>query len=175
MNDVIEQARRLIGSKSEPITAPYPISADNVRRFTQAVMDPDPLFWDEDVAAASRYGAVVAPPLYPTHVFVRRAGTPDPLDALAENPDWDGAPSDGYARGLPPLDLPQKRLVNGGTAARFHQLPKVGDVITSTSRYADITQREGRSGPMVLVKIATDYINQDGDLLAVVTKTVILR
>jgi acyl dehydratase len=174
VSDVIEQAKKLVGTVGEPVTAPYPITADNIRRFTQAVMDPNPVFWDEELAT-SRYQAMVAPPLYVTHVFVRPPGTPDPLDELAGDPDWDGAPREGLARGLPPLDLPFKRLVNGGTEAEFFQLPKVGDVVTCRSRYADITQREGKSGPMVLVKVATDYTNQGGELLAVVTKTAILR
>lgn len=175
MDDVIAKARRLIGCESDPVTAPYPVSADGVRRFTQAVMDPDPLYWEEAAAAASRYGRPVAPPLYPTHMFVRRAGTPDPLDALADDPDWDGAPREGFARGLPPLDLPFDRLVNGGTEAEFFKLAEHGDMITSRSRYADITERTGRSGTMVLVKVATEYTNQDGQLLALVTKTAILR
>jgi len=48
-------------------------------------------------------------------------------------------------------------------------------VITAQSRYTDITEREGRSGPMVLVKVETTYTNQDDEKLLVSTMTVIMR
>ena len=163
----------LIGAVGEPVTAASPLTADTLRRFTQAVMDPSDLSWDADAAGHSRYGAVVAPPLYPLHAFVRSSGTPDPLDRLADQPDWDGTVFTNS--GLPPVDIPLKRLVNGGTEAWFYQLAKIGDVITAQNRYADISEREGRSGPMVIVKTETRYTNQAGELLAVVTRSAIWR
>ena len=168
-----DEHRALIGTVGEPVTAPVPLTEETLRRFTQAVMDPSPLSWDVEAATASRYGGLVAPPLYPLHAMTRPAGSPDPLDRLADDPDWDGTV---FSRtGLPPVELPLKRLVNGGTEATFHRLARVGDVITAQHRYADISEREGRSGPMVIVATETRYTNQNGELLAVVTRSAIWR
>lgn len=168
------EALSYIGFEGEPRTAPAALTADTLRRFTQAVMDPSPLSYDEDAAAASRFGAIVAPPLWPTHAFVRPAGSPDPLDALFADPDFDGV-GGVLSTGLPKVPLAQTGLVNGGTEAEFYRLAQVGDVITQRSRYVDIFEREGRSGTMVVVKAATTYMNQRDEVLCVVTKTMLWR
>ena len=77
--------------------------------------------------------------------------------------------------GLPPIDVPLKRILNGGTEAEFFRLAKLGDVVSAQSRYTDISEREGRSGPMVLLKVETTYTNQDDETLLVSTMTVIIR
>ena len=41
------------------------------------------LLQDEASARSSRYGAIVAPPLYVLHAARRAPGTPDPLERLA--------------------------------------------------------------------------------------------
>jgi acyl dehydratase len=169
-----EEALSFIGFESEPVTAPYPLTADTLRRFAQAVMDPSPIYYDDDYAKTTRYGEVVASPLWPTHAFVRPAGTPDPLDALFTDPDFDGV-GGVLSTGLPKVPLTQTRLINGGTEAEFYQLAKVGDVITQRSKYVDIFERESRSGPMVVVKAATTYTNQLGEVLCVVTKSMLWR
>lgn len=169
-----QEALSFIGLESEPVTAPYPLTPDSLRRFVQAVMDPSPLFWDEEHAATTRYAEVVAPPLWPSHAFVRPAGTPDPLDALFADPDFDGV-GGVLSTGLPRVPLTQTGLVNGGTEAEFYQLAKVGDVITQRSRYVDIVEREGRSGTIVVVKAATTYTNQLDEVLCVVTKSMLWR
>ena len=66
-------------------------------------------------------------------------------------------------------------MLNGGTESEFSELAKVGDVITARSRYADIIEKEGKSGPMVIIKQETTYTNQAGDVLAVVTTSAIMR
>jgi acyl dehydratase len=164
----------LVGAKGPKVTAPVPLTEERLRRFMQGVMEDDPIHWDHEAAAASRYGEIVATPLWPGHAFVRAAGTPDPLDRLAEDPEWDGAGGSSQG-GLPPLDLPLVRILNGGTEAEFFQLAKVGDVISSQAEYADITQREGRSGTLVIVRVRTVYTNQDDDVLVVVTSSLIRR
>ena len=66
---------RYIGMTGEPKVAPMPLERDTLRRFTQAIMDPDPLYHDDQTAAASRFGQVVAPPLYPAHAYCRCSGS----------------------------------------------------------------------------------------------------
>jgi len=173
---ITDEMRALIGAPGPKLTAPYPLGPDELRRFVQAVMEGNPVHWDHAAAAESRYGEVVATPLLPMHTPTRTApGGPDPLEHLREDPDWDGIDRSAAFGGLPAIELPLKRILNGGTEAEFFQLARLGDVVTAQSRYTDITEREGRSGPMVLVKVETTYSNQDGDRLLVSTMTVIMR
>jgi len=176
MTYVTDEIRALIGLKGPVQTATEPLTQDALRRFVQAVMEDDPSHWDED-EAHRRYGAggAVAPPLYPMHAFRRPAGTPDPLDLLRDDPDWDGATTGSGIGGLPPVDLPLERILNGGVEAEFFALARVGDVISAQAEYLDITEREGRSGPMVMIKVRTTYTNQNGQILTRITLTVIRR
>ena len=117
---ITEEMRALIGVPGPKLTAPYPLGPDELRRFVQGVMEGNPVHWDEEAAAASRYGEVVATPLYPMHSTTRRApGTPDPLDRVHDDPGWDGTDLAAGLGGLPPIDVPLKRILNGGTEAEF--------------------------------------------------------
>jgi acyl dehydratase len=177
MTLITNEIREMIGLRGEPVTADLPVSEELLRRFIHGVMEDDPVHWDADAAAASRYGEVVATPLFPVHARRRAPGDPDPFIRFVDEPDNDGTlqPTSGTVRGLPAIDVPLKSLLNGGTEAEFFQLARIGDVITAQSEYVDISEREGRSGPMLVIRIATTYSNQDGDILAVITNSIIRR
>ena len=175
MGFVTDEIRALIDVPGPRLTAVSPLGADELRRFVHAVMESNPVHWDEEAARESRYGGLVAPPLYVWHALRRAPGSPDPLDRLAEEPDWDGLDVGSGIGGLPKIDVPLKRILNGGTEAELFRLPRVGELISAQSRYLDIVDREGRSGPMVLVTVETVYTNQDEQSLARVLSTVIMR
>ena len=70
---------------------------------------------------------------------------------------------DGHAkRGgfLPPIDLP-RRMWAGGRLG-FHRSLRVGANITRVSRIADVTFKEGRSGPLVFVLVRHEISDGDG-------------
>lgn len=171
---ITDEVRGYIGRESEPVMAWDLVEPGAVRRFTQAIMDPDPVYWDHQAAVGGGFSAPVAPPLYPGFAFRRPPGTPDPLDAAKENPDYDGL-GGGMSTGLPVVPLPLPRLLNGGVEAEFFALARHGDRITARSRYVDIYEREGRSGAMVLIITETEYTNQEGQLLVRVRNTIIRR
>ena len=171
---ITDEVKALIGAEAPPSTMWGTISADSVRRFIQAIMDNDPVYWDEEYAEQTKYGGVVCPPLYPGFASRRPPGTPEPLDALKDNRDWDGI-GGGGGSGLPPMNLPVQRVLNGGVEAEFFQLAKIGDQVTATTRYKDVADRTGRSGYMVFVRTETEYRNQDGELLSRVINTSIRR
>ena len=62
---VTDEHRALIGKKGEPVTGWEVIERGALRRFVQAIMDSDPIYWDEEYARNTRYGGVVTPPLFP--------------------------------------------------------------------------------------------------------------
>jgi acyl dehydratase len=171
---ITDEVRSYIGRESQPVTAWDAVEPGAVRRFIQAIMDNDPIYWDVEAARARGFGGPVAPPLYPGFTFRRAPGTPDPLDRARENPDYDGI-GGGGGTGLPPIPNLPVRTLNGGVEAEFFALARHGDRITARSRYADIYEREGRTGKMVFVVTETTYTNQDGQVLARIRNTGIRR
>jgi hypothetical protein len=63
MSSLIGSLASYIGMKSESVTACDAVEAGAVRRFAQATMDERAVYGE--AGADSRYGAPVAPPLYP--------------------------------------------------------------------------------------------------------------
>lgn len=162
--------------RGDPVVAPMPLERDTLRRFAQAIMDSDPTYFDEAHAAKTKYGSLVAPPLYPVHAFRRPAGTPDPLDALAENHDADGTQgSMGVGYGLPAVDMPYRRLLNGGNEIEFYRALKVGEVAVAQPRYVEVTLKQGKSGNLLLVVIETRFTTEADELLLVNKQTLIWR
>ncbi len=70
---------------------------------------------------------------------------------------------DGHARRggfLPPVPLP-RRMWAGGRFVFLHPL-RIGEAITRTSRVADISRKDGRSGPLVFVRVEHEIASADG-------------
>jgi hypothetical protein len=146
----------LVGRSGRLQVAPEPVELGSVRRFAQAIMDPDPIYHDPDVAGP-RFGGVVAPPLYPLHAIRPAPGDPDPLDPALADPDFDGVGELLPSYGLPALHLPLKRLLNGGNEVRVRSLARVGETIIAISSYEQIYEKRGRGGPLVFVVVLTRF------------------
>ena len=54
---------RFVGLRSEPVR--NTVERGAVRRFAETIADPSLLYVDEEAAAKSRYGRIVAPPTFP--------------------------------------------------------------------------------------------------------------
>jgi len=171
-NFITDEVKALIGAETEVVEAYHPVEASEVRRFHHATLDPAKRYWDSEWAANSRYGAVVAPPAFAVHAFRRAPSEADPLEVPED------AKFDGHSRsfnGLPEVNVPLERLVNGGYQYEFFRYPKIGERIFRKSRYKDIYQRDGRSGPMVFVIFEDEYFVGSGEILLNVQTTAILR
>ena len=71
--------------------------------------------------------------------------------------------SDGHAkRGgfLPPVSLPRRMFAGG--RLQFHRPLRVGDHISRTSTIADVSYKEGRTGPLVFVAVRHEIKNSEG-------------
>ena len=70
---------------------------------------------------------------------------------------------DGHAkRGgfLPPVPLPRRMWA--GSQFEFHKPLRIGDAMTRTSTIHDVTEKSGRTGPLVFVKVRHE-LRREGD------------
>ncbi len=165
---------RFIGVESEVEIACDPVERGAVRRYAQAIMDDDPIYYRDPAETGARARRPVAPLLFPMYMFRRDFGTPDPMQERADDPDFDGIVG-STAQGLPPLPLKGLSLLNAGTEVEFFRYAEHSETVRAKSRYDSIYEKQGRSGPMLFVVIRTDYFTDSGDLLMRVRKTQIRR
>jgi acyl dehydratase len=118
-----------------------------IRRFAEAIEDPNPLYVDESAAHASGYRDVIAPP-----TFFRSLRTATP-----SMPDEAKVP----------------RLLDGGSAWEYFEPVCAGDHITLVTTVESLTERAGRLGKMLFIVYTTEYSNQDGRPVAVQRNTII--
>jgi hypothetical protein len=176
INYISDAVRAIIGARSDWAEVHDAVEAGEVRRFFQAAMDTSPRYWDADYAASTRAGAPVAPPGFPIHTIRRRPDeTADPLDRPPDHdPEFDGQ-SRVFRPGLPRVPVPLGGSLNGGYEYEFFSYAKIGDRIQWRSRYRDIYQRDGKTGPLIFVLIEDEYRTADGRPLLKATNTAIMR
>ncbi len=135
-----------------------------IRRFADAVEDPNLLYQDEKYARNSRYGSIVAPPGFfgwPAKLLTKQGMQPSYL-----RPDLRLALSGaGYTAAT---------TIDGGTEYEFFHPVRAGDTLVASSVIKDIIEREGRA-KMVFAITEITYTNQNGDVVAKVRQTSIQR
>jgi acyl dehydratase len=176
------EVRALIGVTAERVAANlWGIEREDLRRFTQAIMDPDPRYWDEAFAKTTRFGDIVTPPIYCTYLSRKTPpGADDPISrAFRENPNSDGIGGVERAdrRGtLPTIPTDLKRIMNAGNEIEVFKYPTLGDRIFSQAKIADIKERAGRDGsPMLIITTETVYTDQHGEVLCILRASTLRR
>ncbi len=175
-----EELRSLIGFTGERVEVGlWGIEQEGLRRFTQALMDPDPRYWDVDFVRSTRYGDIVTPGIFCSYLNKTPPGTDDPVTkAFQQNPVSDGnAVERGGASALPRARSKELlRILNGGNEIEILQYPKLGDRIYSQGKIANIEERVGRDGShMLITTTETIFTNQTGDVLCMTRYSVIQR
>ena len=144
---VVEFDRSALGVESAPVS--YDVEKGAIRKFAEAIGDDDPIYVDEQAARAAGFKTIVAPP---TFLCTFRA------------------------QELPDLKLQYGRVrLNGGNEYAYHQPIYAGDTITLTAKYADVSERSGRTGSMVFVITELTFKNQHGEVVATGRNTGIMR
>lgn len=134
------------------------------QRWAAAVGDHNPLWFDAGAARAAGYDDVIAPPLYVQYAVLGVT----PLDGL--RPDG----SSGAVSGN--LTFPEApRRMAGGESTSFHLPCYHRDALTMVRTIDSVVQKQGRSGPFVLVTWRTTYTNQHDALVAEATTSMIAR
>ncbi len=143
---ITDKMREIIGKESDPVT--NEVDNTGCRQFARSVGYTDPIFFDEGYAKSKGYRGIVAPPGFLGHPIVI-PGRPSPASPYSQ------------------LDIPYKRVLNGGTDIEYLDDVCAGDRLTATSKISDLTEREGKLGPMLIVSTETTYKNQDGKVVAI--------
>jgi len=146
------------------------VEKGSIKRFADAVGETNPLYWDEEYAAKSKYGSIIAPPGFfgwPVKLprgttFMRPTDISDPPNATEEMRA--ALAKAGYWR-----------VVDGGVDYEFFQPVHAGDALTAKSVIKEVREREGKSGKMAFVIIETSYTNKKNELVAVQRSTAIYR
>jgi hypothetical protein len=184
-NPLTDAVKAMIGVSADKVEAspPWGIEREGLRIFTNAIMDPDPRYWDDEFAKSTKFGGVITPPIYCSYIGRKTlAGTEDPISrAFRENPNSDGI--GGVREGgpdqkgiLPPVPTPLKRILNAGNEIEVRCYPKLGDHIYSQARYSDIKGRITKDGtPMLVVTTENTFTNQSGEVLCVLRQSSIRR
>lgn len=176
-----DEIRALIGVTGERVEANlWGIEREDLRRFTQAIMDPDPRYWDEGFARSTRFGGIVTPPIYCTYLSRKTPpGADDPITrAFRENPNSDGigGVEDDRRGALPPIPTPLKRIMNAGNEIELRKYPTLGDRVYSQSKIADIKERVTKDGsPMLIITTETAYTDQNGEVLCILRASTLRR
>lgn len=156
---ITDRVAAVVGVWHDQGAPSFPIDRSDIRRWAIATYWPDQpprLFWDEDYARTTKWGGVVAP-----DDFNPFAWPIEPLDA---------GPA-AYA--LPQPGEPGQRMLNGGVEFTFHHPMRPGDVISSRWRIREATERDGKLGRMLYLKLERELRNQHGEVVRTRVDTVI--
>ena len=102
------EVKAMIGVSGEVVEGWGVVDEEYLRRFTQAVMDPDPRYYDDEFAKSTPYGEKITPPIMVSYMASRIP--PDQEDAITrafqENPESDGIGSVHRPGELPSIPTP---------------------------------------------------------------------
>jgi hypothetical protein len=177
-----DEVKAVIGKTAERIEVGQSlgIEREGLRRFTQAIMDPDPRYWDDEFAKTTKYGQIITPAIYVSYLSSRAApGSEDLVTrGFEENPNSDGTGGNriGGSGALPPVPTHLKRILNGGNEIELRQYPKLGDRIFSQAKYYSIKESVAKDGVRMLITTTeTTYTNQNGEVLCILRYSLIRR
>jgi hypothetical protein len=143
---ITDEMRARIGVESEPV--PYEVDNLGCRQFARAVGYTDPVFYDEDVAKARGYRGILAPPGFLGHPV--------------HNPNKPARAPEAFR-----LDIPYKRVLNGGTDIEYFADICSGDRLAASTKLSDLVEREGKIGPMLIMSTETIFRNEKGETVAI--------
>ena len=101
----------MIGVEGDVVECWGVVDAEYLRRFTQAVMDPDPRYWDPDFANSTRYGEIITPPIMVSYMQGR----------LPPSPLFRRRPHHPRLPGRPPVRRHRRRRPARRTAPHTHR------------------------------------------------------
>ena len=152
--EILEEARNLIGTETPPRRGPYPVEYYPIRRTCHMVGDHNPLFLDPEYAKKTRYGAVTCPPAMVNHFSGPGAWPHSMMESMIT------VPTAG------------KRAINLTVEAEWFKPVRVGDWLSEKHRLADVYIKPIRLDPKAFWTVQERIIsNQDGEVVCIERNT----
>lgn len=142
----------------------FPVEGSHIMMFARAIGDKNPIYHDEDAAAKTEPGGIIAPP-----TFAQASAQFDPDYFLRPKIDepWFGSAKE--ATGV-------KKSEGGGGGGggglhaeqhfEYHRHLRPGDVLTAVTKQGKTWEKEGRrSGKLKFSESVTEYRDQNGELV----------
>ena len=149
-----EGLKGLIGKKGKPVV--YVMERTALRKIADAVGDRNPLYWDDEYAAKSRYGGVIAPPDF--FGWPTKWGPNLPFMSVSDL----GAILFGEA-----AKAGYFRAINAGMEAEYFLPVRPGDTLVMSGEIVGMEEKEGKKGgKMLFSTIENTIVNQNGDIVA---------
>jgi len=148
-----EEIKKLIGTGGA--VKYYEVEKGAIRRFAEAVDDPNPLFQDEEYAQKSKYGTIIAPPGFFGWPLKQTRGSPLAVDIPPEL-------EDAFEKAGYPLSL----VLDGGMEYEFFLPARAGDILSAVTTVRNLRERSGKGGSIIVSFLDTVYHNQTGALVA---------
>ena len=151
--EILEEARKLIGSETKPVKAKYPIEYEAIRRWCHMADIANPLFLDPEYAKETKYGEVICPP---GSVQLISRGT------------W--PPATDEEESLPAIPVPEGMDIPFamGNEWEFIKPVKVGDRLSFKRRIADIYIKSMRYDPHTFWTTNEQiFMNEAGEEVAI--------
>ena len=137
---ITEELRNMVGVEAEPEV--FEVEKGHIRRFAEAVGDPNPLWQHEAYARKSRYGTIISPPM-----FLQDEGKNKFADRLME------------------IISPGHGFLNGGVEIEYYKPMVPGDVITTRAKLADLYEKQGKTRKLLFMVVEVTFTNQRGELV----------
>lgn len=132
-----ELRESVLSWQSEPMV--FEMEKGAIKRYAEVIGDANPLWTDEARAGKSRYGGLVAMPIFLAYL--------NPFHHGVERP-----------RAFP-------RSASAGNEFEFFHPVRPGDVITVTKKFTDLYEKKGGKGPLLFMVDEGTYVNQRGELV----------
>lgn len=127
----------------------FDVEKRHIRQFARAIGDDNPLYTNEEYAAQTPYGGIIAPPTFPVAV---------------------GAEGEGIK-----LDLDQKRMLHGEQEFIYSRPIRPGDRLVCQMKVTDLYEREGKSGKMQFLVLDTEMADEKGNMVVISRTNIIYR
>ena len=135
---------------------PYAVTVERgkIKEFARAIGDPNPLYLDDRVGAASEWGDTIAPP---TFAITFRDESADTNALLRE------------------LGTDVSRLLHGEQEFEIHRPLQPGQTYLCRAKVVDIYEKTGKSGPMAFVVRETIITDGANEVVATMRAVTVVR
>jgi len=146
-----DEVAGFIGRSGDTIT--LDVERGAIRKFADAVGDRNPLYWDDDFARDAGYRAIPAPPGF--FGWPAKWSSPLPFFMPIRQELADAVSKAGFGR-----------MLDAGIEFDFLRPVHAGDTLAVTPRFISISEKEAKSGRMLISVLEMTYVNQNGDIVA---------